>query len=89
MLIFNQTAIYYLKRLSSHARRKSQLRFRLTDETQVVELLCHSARSHDIETKRDFMLFYINCPENVRDYLEEGHSISAPLKNMVPVARAV
>ncbi len=89
MLIFNQTAIYYLKQLSSHARKKSQLRFRLTDEAQVVELLIHSARSHDIQTKRDFMLFYINCPENIRDYLEEEYAITAPFKNMVPVARAV
>jgi hypothetical protein len=89
MLIFNQTSIYYLKRLASRARTKYSQKFRLTNEKDVIELLLFSSSSHDIETKRDFMLFYINCSDHVRDYLSREFSISAPMKNMVMMKQAV
>ena len=89
MFILNQTTVYYLKRLASHARAKYKRRFRLTDENEVIDLLVFSSKSHDIETKRDFMLFYINCPEEFRDQLEETYSIFPPIKNMVHIAKAV
>lgn len=89
MLIFNQTGIYHLKRLASRARTKYSRRFRLTNEKDVIDLLLFSSSSHDIETKRDYMLFYINCSEQVRSYLESEFDIVAPMRNMVPVKQAV
>lgn len=89
MLIFNQTSIYYLKRLASRARTKYSRKFRLTNEKEVIGLLLFSSTSHDIETKRDFMLFYINCSDHVREYLGREFGVVAPMKNMVLMKQAV
>jgi hypothetical protein len=89
MLIFNQTSIYYLKKLAERTRTRYARRFRLTNEQDVVDLLVFSSSTHDIELKRDFMLFYINCSDHVRDHLDREFGIGAPMKNMVLIKQAV
>jgi|GEM_PF-4334023 len=79
-LIFSQTCIFYLRKMSIRAQSKFKKRFRLSDEKDIINLLIFADSIRDIDLRRNFMLFYINCHEDTRDYLLEKYDITSPIE---------
>ncbi|WP_250658549.1 hypothetical protein [Alkalimarinus coralli] len=79
-LLLNQTCVFHLKRMAFRAQSKYKKRYRLTNDDDLVELILFADSSKDIDLRRNFMLFYINCPENIKDYLENNYNIHSPME---------
>ncbi|MCP5160594.1 MAG: hypothetical protein H7A00_02840 [Hahellaceae bacterium] len=79
-LIFNQTGIFHLKRMAFRAQAKYQQRFALSDEAGIIALIRFAESVRDIEMKRNFMLFYINSPDEVKAYLLKTYNIASPVE---------
>lgn len=79
LLLPNQTCIFHIKKMCTRAQTKYQKRFHLTKEADVVELIRFTEHSRDIDLRRHFMLFYINCPSETKEYLEAEYNILSPV----------
>jgi hypothetical protein len=66
--------------MSIRAQSKFKKRFRLSDEQDIINLLLFADTTRDIDLRRNFMLFYINCPEDIQDYLSESYDIKSPVE---------
>ncbi len=80
-LMFNQTSVFYLKRMASRAQTKFHQRFALSEEASVIELLRFAVTARDIDLKRNFMLFYINSPDDIKAYLAKNYAIDSPVEH--------
>lgn len=67
-LIFNQASIFHLQQLEHKFRKKFGKRFKLSDETQRMDLINESASSKDIVIQQYFRRF---CHELDPDLAEE------------------
>lgn len=79
-LLLNQTCVFHLTRMAFRAQSKYKKRYHLTNDDDLLELIHFADSSRDIELRRNFMLFYINCPEDIKDYLESSHDIHSPME---------
>ncbi len=85
-LIFSQTCIFYLRKMSIRAQSKFKKRFRLSDEKDIINLLLFADTTRDIDLRRNFMLFYINCPEDVQDYITKTFDITSPVEKLQSIS---
>lgn len=79
LLLPNQTCIFHIKKMCTRAQTKYQKRFHLTSEADIVELIHFTEQIRDIELRRHFMLFYINCPPETKRYLDSEYQIQSPV----------
>ncbi len=79
-LLLNQTCVFHLKRMAFRAQSKYKKRFHLTRDDDLINLLLFADSTKDIDIRRNFMLFYINCPDDIKDYLESQHGIHSPIE---------
>lgn len=79
-LLLNQTCVFHLTRMAFRVQNKYKKRYHLTDEDDLLALIHFADNSKDIELRRSFMLFYINCPDAIKDYLESHHDIQSPIE---------
>lgn len=79
-LLLNQTCIYHLTRMASRAQTKYKKRYHLTRDEDLLSLIDFADNTNDIELRRHFMLFYINCPDDIKDYLEGQYNIHSPME---------
>jgi len=79
-LLLNQTCVFHLTRMASRVQSKYKKRYHLTSDDDLLELIQFADTCRDIELRRNFMLFYINCPEDIKDYLESNHNIHSPME---------
>jgi len=79
-LLLNQTCVFHLTRMASRVQSKYKKRYHLTSDDDLLELIQFADTCRDIELRRNFMLFYINCPDDIKDYLESNHDIHSPME---------
>ena len=79
-LLLNQTCVFHLTKMAFRAQNKYKRRYHLNKEEDLVELILFANGTRDIEIRRSFMLFYINCPDDIKDYLESRFEIHSPIE---------
>ncbi|UZE97661.1 hypothetical protein [Alkalimarinus alittae] len=79
-LLLNQTCVFHLTKMAFRAQNKYKKRYHLTEEDDLIALIKFADITNDIELRRNFMLFYINCPDDIKDYLESEHGIHSPME---------
>ena len=78
-LLLNQTCVFHLKRMAFRAQSKYKKRYHLTRDEDLIELILFADGTRDIDLRRNYMLFYINCPDDIKDYLEDNHNVHSPM----------